>query len=79
MNISWTTWTMRLLLINGIALSFMIIQKFLDWNLVPDVFENFAWALVGAFEIVVLMFYFQAVRDEEAKFTRSIESIDAAL
>ena len=75
----YTTWVIRLLLINGVVVSFILTQKLLDWNLLPVTIENFAWALVAAFQIILISCYCAAMREEEADLTNAVTKIEELL
>jgi len=64
MNLDFTNISIKLLLINSVLVSLMIIQMVLNLNLIPHSMEVFAFALFGCFEIYVITFYFIAIVSE---------------
>jgi len=71
----FTSIAVKLLFVNGFILSFGVMQKVMEWNLIPDSIESFVYGIIICFEIFVMLFYLIAVLSELKELNESFRSI----
>lgn len=74
-----TTTAIRLLLIDSIVVSLVLTEAIMRLDLLPGEIRGFYWAVIIAFQVVVVFFWIAALLDELRKFNASVDEIASLL
>lgn len=70
--------TLGLLVADFVVLSVVLAQGIAHINMIPKSLESFAWALVAAFQVLVVTSYLMAILSELRRITKYLGVISGA-